>query len=96
MRRFIGEWGFAGLKVDGQHMNAVAPCYNPAHHHARPEESVEKLQDLLRAMYTTALAIDPKAVMELVPVRDVLLLLQFRLHESGPRLGPGVLLAGAP
>jgi alpha-galactosidase len=67
VRRFIGEWGFAGLKVDGQHLNAVAPCYNPAHRHARPEESVEKLQDFLHAMYMSALQIDPEAVMELCP-----------------------------
>lgn len=67
VRRFIREWGFAGLKIDGQHLNAVAPCYNPAHRHARPEESVEKLQDFLHAMYTSALQIDPQVVMELCP-----------------------------
>ncbi len=32
---FIGDWGFAGLKIDGQHLNNVAPCFNPAHRHAR-------------------------------------------------------------
>jgi alpha-galactosidase len=67
VRRFIGEWGFAGLKIDGQHLNAVALCYNPAHRHARPDESVEKLQDFLQAMYASALQIDPQAVMELCP-----------------------------
>ena len=51
VRRFIGDWGFAGLKIDGQHLNGVAPCYNPAHHHARPEESVEGLQDFFHAIY---------------------------------------------
>jgi alpha-galactosidase len=67
VQRFIGEWRFAGLKVDGQHLNGVAPCYNPLHRHARPEESVEKLQDLLHAMYARAVAIDPEVVMELCP-----------------------------
>ena len=65
VRRFIGDWGFAGLKIDGQHLNGVAPCYNPAHGHARPEESVEQLPQLLRAMYATAMQIDPQTVMEL-------------------------------
>jgi len=65
VRRFLSEWGFAGLKIDGQHLNGVAPCYNPAHGHARPEESVEKLPQLLRAMYDTAMRIDDQAVMEL-------------------------------
>ena len=67
VRRFIGEWGFAGLKIDGQHLNGVAPCYNPKHRHARPEESLEKLQDFLHALYTAALQIDPQVVMELCP-----------------------------
>lgn len=65
VRRFLSEWGFAGLKIDGQHLNGVAPCYNPAHKHARPEESVEKLPELLRAMYDTAMKLDSQAVMEL-------------------------------
>ena len=37
----IKEWGFDGLKLDGQYMNAAPPCYNPAHHHASPEDSFE-------------------------------------------------------
>ena len=40
VEKFIGDWGFAGLKIDGQHLNNVAPCFNPAHHHARPEVEV--------------------------------------------------------
>ena len=67
VRRFIGEWGFAGLKIDGQHLNGVAPCYNPAHHHQRPEESVEQLPEFFRGLYATALQLDPEVVMELCP-----------------------------
>lgn len=67
VRRILGDWRFAGLKIDGQHLNAVAPCYNPAHRHARPEESVEGLQDFFRALYDTARGIDPEVVMELCP-----------------------------
>jgi len=67
VRRVIGEWGYAGLKLDGQHLNGVAPCHNPAHKHARPEESVEKLQDFWKAIYAEAIAIDPDAVIELCP-----------------------------
>ena len=44
VRRILGTWGYEGLKIDGQHLNGVAPCYNPAHHHRSPEESVEQLQ----------------------------------------------------
>ena len=67
VRKVIGEWGYAGLKLDGQHLNGVAPCHNPAHRHTRPEESVEKLQDFWRAIYAEAIAIDPDAVVELCP-----------------------------
>jgi alpha-galactosidase len=67
IKKFIGEWGFAGLKIDGQHLNNVAPCYNPAHHHARPEESVEGLQTFFQAIYQTATSINPDAVVELCP-----------------------------
>ncbi len=67
VRKIIGEWGFAGLKLDGQHLNGVPRCFNKAHNHARPEEAAEKLQDYWKALYDAALAIDPQAVMELCP-----------------------------
>lgn len=70
VRRIVGEWGFEGLKLDGQHLNGVAPCYNPAHRHARPEESYEKLQDFWRAIYDEALAANPQAVVEICPCGD--------------------------
>ncbi len=70
IRRIVGEWGFEGLKLDGQHLNGVAPCHNPAHCHARPEESVEKLQDFWKALYDEALAANPQAVVEICPCGD--------------------------
>ncbi|MGH1558107.1 hypothetical protein ACRAWD_10540 [Caulobacter segnis] len=48
-------------------MNGVAPCYNPTHKHARPEESVEKLQDFWKLVYDTAREINPEAVVEFCP-----------------------------
>jgi alpha-galactosidase len=67
VRKIMAEWGYEGLKIDGQHLNAVAPCYNPAHNHARPEESVEKLQDFWKAIYEEATAINPDALLEFCP-----------------------------
>ncbi len=61
------KWGYQGLKIDGQHLNAVPPCYNPAHHHAYPEESCEKLPDFFKMIYETALGIYPEAVVEICP-----------------------------
>ena len=70
VRRMIGEWGYAGLKLDGQHLNGVAPCYNPAHRHARPEESIEKLQDFWKQLYDEAVAANAQAVVEICPCGD--------------------------
>jgi alpha-galactosidase len=69
-RRIIGDWGYEGLKIDGQDLNGVAPCYNPAHNHKRPEESVEKLQDFWKEIYDTAMAINPNANIEICPCGD--------------------------
>lgn len=65
--KIMRDWGYEGLKIDGQHLNGVAPCYNPAHKHAHPWESVEKLQDYWKALYDTAMAINPDAVVEICP-----------------------------
>ncbi|MET0209953.1 MAG: alpha-galactosidase [Burkholderiaceae bacterium] len=65
--KIIGEWGFDGLKIDGQHLNGVAPCYNPKHRHAKPEDSVEHLADFYRVMFDAAHAANPEAVVEICP-----------------------------
>ncbi len=65
--RAMRDWGFDGWKLDGQHMNGVPPCYNPAHHHASPEESVEALPRFFKAIYDTALSIKPDALVEFCP-----------------------------
>ena len=66
-KKAIGEWGFEGIKLDGQHLNAVAPCHNPAHKHARPEDSVEGLATFWSAIYKAAHDANPDAVVELCP-----------------------------
>jgi len=65
--KFMKEWGFDGLKIDGQHLNGVPPCYNPNHHHTYPEESVEKLQEFWKMVYETAISINPNAVIQICP-----------------------------
>jgi alpha-galactosidase len=66
-RRILADWDFDGLKIDGQHLNGVAPCFNPAHRHARPEASCEGLAGFFQAIYETARAIKPDAVIEICP-----------------------------
>jgi alpha-galactosidase len=88
VRKFIGDWGYSGLKIDGQHLNSVAPCYNPAHHHARPEESVEKLQDFFQAVYRTAMELNPQAVVELCPCGTSYSFFNFRSFNQAPASDP--------
>jgi alpha-galactosidase len=88
VRKFIGEWGYAGLKIDGQHLNSVAPCYNPAHKHARPEESVEKLQDFFQAVYQAAVQANPQAVVELCPCGTSYSFFNFRSFNQAPASDP--------
>ncbi|GGD47456.1 glycoside hydrolase family 36 protein [Pseudoxanthomonas indica] len=66
-KKIIGDWGFEGLKLDGQHLNAVAPCYNPLHKHAKPTDSFEKMGDFWNAIYKAAHDANPNAVVELCP-----------------------------
>jgi alpha-galactosidase len=67
VRKILVDWGFDGLKLDGQHMNGAPACYNPAHHHARPEDSVEAMPDFFREIYETAQKVKPGALVEFCP-----------------------------
>jgi alpha-galactosidase len=67
VRRILVDWGFDGLKLDGQHMNGVPACYNPAHHHAKPEDSVEALPGFFRELYETSQEVKPGSLVEFCP-----------------------------
>jgi len=67
VRKILVDWGFDGLKLDGQHMNGVPACYNPAHHHKRPEDSVEALPDFFREIYDAAQSAEPGSLVEFCP-----------------------------
>jgi len=65
--KIIGDWGFDGLKLDGMHMNGAPPCYNPAHQHSRPEESVEAMPQFFKMTFDTARGLKPDALIEWCP-----------------------------
>ena len=88
VRRFVGEWGFDGLKIDGQHLNGVAPCYNPAHNHASPEDSVTHLRDFLYGMYKTAMETHPQACIELCPCGTAYTFYSFPAFNQAPASDP--------
>lgn len=67
VKKIMAEWGYEGLKIDGQHLNAAPPCYNKAHNHAYPEESVAKIPEFYKAIIETAVSINPEAVVQICP-----------------------------
>ena len=67
VRKALGEWGFDGLKIDGQHVNGAPPCHNPAHGHRSPEDAVEGVPGFFQAVFQTAIATKSEAVVEICP-----------------------------
>ena len=64
---FINEWGFDGLKMDGQHMNAVPPNYNMLQENTNPMDAVEKLPAFFKMIYDEVTKTKPNAVIENCP-----------------------------
>ena len=67
VRKALGEWGFDGLKIDGQHLNAAPACFNPEHHHAAPEDSYEGTPAFFATIWNAAQSIKPGALIEICP-----------------------------
>ena len=67
VKKALGEWGFDGLKIDGQHLNGAPPCYDASHRHAAPEESVEGVPGFFRGIWEEAQATRKDAVVEICP-----------------------------
>ena len=67
VRKALGEWGFDGLKIDGQHLNAAPRCFNPAHAHATPADAPEGVPGFFKAIWEAAQAVKPGAVIEICP-----------------------------
>lgn len=68
--KFINDWGYDGLKVDGQNLNAVPPCYNESHHHIHPTASVRAVPLYFEDVYGVAKKSKSSAVVELCPCGD--------------------------
>ena len=63
--KFIRDWGFDGHKLD----NIYTPplCYNPAHHHKSPEDSVYAMADVYKTIFQTTRALKPYSVTQSCP-----------------------------
>ncbi|MDG5766276.1 alpha-galactosidase [Balneolales bacterium ANBcel1] len=67
VKTMIDTWGYHGIKIDGQHLNAAPECHNPAHNHARPEESFEAMGLLFRNIFNEATKYVDDALIEICP-----------------------------
>jgi len=70
VKLFLQDWGFDALKLDGQHMNAVAPDYGEGHGITAPEQSFEQMPRIYQLLFETARSIKPDAVVEFCPCGD--------------------------
>jgi len=63
--KFIREWGFDGSKLDN--IYSVPACYNPAHHHKSPQDSVNAMGEIYKTIFQTTRAIKPESVTQACP-----------------------------
>jgi alpha-galactosidase len=63
--KFIRDWGFDGSKLDN--IYSVPECYNPAHHHKSPQDSVNAMGDIYKEIFQTTRAIKPQSVTQSCP-----------------------------
>ncbi|HVI10371.1 MAG TPA: alpha-galactosidase [Candidatus Binatia bacterium] len=63
--KFIRDWGFDGSKLDN--IYSVPMCFNPAHHHKSPQDSVNAMADVYKTIFETTRAIKPESVTQSCP-----------------------------
>src|SRR6476660_10289356 len=63
--KFIGDWGFDGSKLDN--IYTVPACYNPAHHHKSPQDSINAMGEVYKTIFQTTRAIKPESVTQACP-----------------------------
>jgi alpha-galactosidase len=63
--KFVRDWDFDGSKLDN--IYTVPMCYNPAHHHKSPQDSVNAMADVYKTIFQTTRAIKPNSVTQSCP-----------------------------
>lgn len=63
--RFIRDWGFDGHKLDNIYTTPL--CYNPAHHHKSPNDSVYAMGEVYKTIFETTRALKPDSVTQSCP-----------------------------
>lgn len=64
LKRFIKEWDFDGVYVDGIGLTAVPPCFNRAHGHRSPLDSFQSLPQVFKLIHDELYSLKPDPYLE--------------------------------
>ena len=64
LKRFIKDWGFDGVYVDGIGLTAVPPCFNHAHGHRSPLDSFQALPQVFKVIHDELYRLKPDPYLE--------------------------------
>jgi alpha-galactosidase len=84
--RFIHDWDFDGHKLDN--IYATPPCYNPAHHHKSPVDSVYAMGDVYKIIFDTTRALKADSVTQSCPCGTPPSLAWFRYMDQAVTADP--------
>jgi alpha-galactosidase len=84
--RFIHDWDFDGHKLDN--IYATPPCYNPAHHHKSPMDSVYAMGEVYKIIFETTRALKPDSVTQSCPCGTPPSLAWFRYMDQAVTADP--------
>jgi alpha-galactosidase len=84
--RFIHDWDFDGHKLDN--IYATPPCYNPAHHHKSPMDSVYAMGEIYKIIFETTRALKAESVTQSCPCGTPPSLAWFRYMDQAVTADP--------
>ena len=84
--RFIRDWDFDGHKLDN--IYATAPCYNPAHHHKSPMDSVYTMGEVYKIIFETTRGLKADSVTQSCPCGTPPSLAWFRYMDQAVTADP--------
>ena len=64
LNRFINDWDFDGVYVDGIGLTAVPPCFNRAHGHRSPLDSFQALPQVFKLIHDQLYRLKPDPYLE--------------------------------
>jgi alpha-galactosidase len=85
-QRFIHDWDFDGHKLDN--IYATPPCYNPAHHHKSPMDSVYAMGEVYKTIFETTRALKADSVTQSCPCGTPPSLAWFRYMDQAVTADP--------